>query len=393
MFLRFFATLRAEGVGCSLSEFLSLLQALQAGIGTGSVEDFYHIARAALVKDERRIDRFDRAFSICFQGVESLPSEEVLAALDLPADWLRHDFTRHLSEEERAALEGAGSIAELMERLRQRLAEQKERHAGGNKWVGTGGTSAFGAYGYNPAGVRIGQDRSIHRRAVKVWDRRDFRDYDAEAQVGPRNLQIALRSLRAWARAGAAEELDLPETIRATARQGWLDVQTRPERQNAVKVLLFLDVGGSMDDHVHAVEALFAAARAEFRHLEVWHFHNCLYEGVWKESARRWTGAVPTWDLLNRYGADWRAVFVGDAAMSPWEIEAAGGAVEHWNAEPGRVWLERACTQWPRHLWINPLPEAHWSHTQSVGMIRRIFSDRMVPMTLEGIASGTKGLR
>lgn len=393
MFLPFFDALRREGVPVSPREFLSLLQGLAAGVTGPDVEAFYHFARIALVKDERHLDRFDRAFAAAFAGLESLTAAEVLNALDLPADWLAKQAEKHLTPEEMARIQALGGFDKLMQTLRARLAEQKERHQGGNKWVGTAGTSPFGAHGYNPEGVRIGQDESRHRRAAKVWDRREFRDLDDRIEIGTRNLKVALRALRRWAREGAPEELDLDETIRATARQGWLDVATRPERRNAVKVLLFLDVGGSMDPHVKVMEELFSAARGEFRHLQVYYFHNCLYEGVWRENARRWSAQTPTWDILRRHGPDWRVIFVGDAAMSPYEITHPGGAVEHWNPEPGQTWLTRATTQWPHHLWINPEPEHRWDQAHSNRLIRGLFPGRMVPMTTEGIARGVKELR
>jgi uncharacterized protein with von Willebrand factor type A (vWA) domain len=392
MFLPFFQTLRRTGVPVSPREFLGFLEGLAAGLVTYDAEGFYHLARTAMVKDERHLDRFDRAFAECFSGLEALTPDQVLEAVDLPADWLEKLAERHLTPEEKAAVEALGGFDKLMETLRQRLAEQQGRHQGGNKWVGTAGTSPFGAYGYNPEGVRIGQGESRHQRAVKVWDRREFRNLDDQIELGTRNIKVALRRLRRWARDGAAEELDLDGTIRATAEHGWLDVQTRPERRNAVKVLLFLDVGGSMDAYVRIVEELFSAARSEFKHLKSFYFHNCLYEGVWTDNARRWTEQTATWDILRTYGSDYRCIFVGDAAMSPYEILHPGGANEHWNPEAGQVWLERACAQWPAHLWINPTPERFWDHTQSIRLIRQIFGERMVPMTLDGIARGTRAL-
>jgi len=393
MFLPFFESLRREGVPVSLREFLAFLEGMAAGLVTYDVEGFYYLARTAMVKDERHLDRFDRAFAAAFRGLEQVSEDQVLAALDLPRDWLEKLAEKHLTPEERAQIAALGGFDKLMETLRQRLAEQKGRHQGGSKWIGTAGTSPFGAYGYNPEGVRIGQDESRHQRAVKVWDRREFRNLDDQVELGTRNIKVALRALRRWAREGAAEELDLDGTIRETARNGWLDVQTRPERRNAVKVLLFLDVGGSMDPHVKVMEELFSAARAEFRHLEPFYFHNCLYEGVWRDNARRWNAQVPTWDILRTYGGDWKAIFVGDAAMSPYEITHPGGANEHWNKEAGSVWLTRACESWPQHLWINPVPEAYWDHTASTRLIGQIFGGRMVPMTLEGISRGTRMLR
>jgi len=299
---------------------------------------------------------------------------------------------KHLTDEEKREIEAMGGFDKLMETLQERLREQQGRHQGGNKWIGTAGTSPFGAYGYNPEGVRIGQKESRHRRAVKVWDKREFRNLDDNIELGTRNIKVALKRLRKWARDGAREELDLDGTIRATAEHGYLDVKTRPERRNAVKLLLFFDVGGSMDMHIRVVEELFSAARSEFKHLEHYYFHNCLYEGVWRDNRRRWDKQTSTWDVLNTYGSDYKCIFVGDASMSPYEIAYPGGANEHWNTESGQAWLERARVQWPDHLWINPVPERHWQYTQSIGMIQQIFENRMVPMTLEGIDRGMREL-
>ena len=393
MFLPFFETLRQQGVPVSPKEYLAFLEGLAAGLVTYDAEGFYYLARTAMVKDERHLDRFDRAFAESFKGLEAISADQVLEAIALPEDWLKKLAEKHLTAEERARIEALGGFDKLMETLRRRLAEQKGRHQGGNKWVGTAGTSPFGAHGYNPEGVRIGQDESRHQRAVKVWDRRDFRNLDDRVELGTRNIKVALRRLRRWARDGAAEELDLDGTIRATADHGWLDVQTRPERRNAVKVLLFLDVGGSMDPYIRVMDELFSAARAEFKHLKHFYFHNCLYEGLWTDNARRWNEQTPTWEVLRTYGPDYKAIFVGDASMSPYEILHPGGANEHWNPEAGQVWLERACTQWPNHLWINPVREDHWHYTQSIRLIRDIFGGHMVPMTLEGIARGIKELR
>jgi uncharacterized protein with von Willebrand factor type A (vWA) domain len=384
VFASFFLSLRAARVPVSLREYLTLIEATKAGLATFDVEGFYHLSRAALVKDERFFDRFDRVFAEVFRGVEAVGGAEGVAPRDIPEEWLRRLAEKHLTEEEKRLVESLGGWEKLMEALRARLAEQQGRHEGGNKWIGTAGTSPFGAFGYNPEGVRIGQDGGRHRRAVKVWDRREFRDLDDGVELNTRSMKIALRRLRRWAREGAAEELDLDGTIRATAERGFIDVKTRPERRNAAKVLLFLDVGGSMDDHVEQVERLFSAARAEFRHLEHFYFHNCLYEGVWRENRRR-DDRTPTAEVLRTYGPDWRAVLVGDASMSPYEIAQPGGSVEQWNPEPGAVWLERAFAQWPAHVWINPVPEEHWGWTHSIGMIRRLCGDRMFPMTLEGL--------
>lgn len=391
MFLPFFRALRAHGVPVSLREHLDFLAALRAGVVIYDVDGFYHLARAALVKQEGHIDRFDRAFGESFAGLEAVPTEAVLEAMDLPADWLRRGAERHLTPEERAEIEAQGGFEALMETLRQRLREQEGRHEGGSKWIGTGGTSPFGAGGYNPEGVRIGQEKGRHGRAVKVWDRREFRNLDGDAEIGTRSIKVALKRLRRWAREGAAEELDLGGTIRATAHNGYLDVRTRPERRNAVKVLLLLDVGGSMDPHVRMVEELFSAARSEFRTLETFYFHNCVYEGLWRDNRRRWTEQTPTAEILNTYGPDWACILVGDASMSPYEIAVPGGANEHWNREAGHVWLERLCAQWPRTLWINPVPEAQWGYTTSIGMVREIMGpDAMVPMTLDGLDAGMR---
>ncbi|WP_323005485.1 VWA domain-containing protein [Pseudorhodobacter sp.] len=392
MFLPFFDTLRRHGVPVSLREYLSFLEGVVAGLVTYDVDGFYYLARLTMVKDERHLDRFDQAFAASFKGLETVTPEAVIDALDLPDDWLRKLAEKHMTAEERAAVEALGGFDKLMETLKQRLEEQKGRHQGGNKWVGTAGTSPFGAYGYNPEGVRIGQKEGRHGRAVKVWDKREFKNLDDTVELGTRNIKVALKRLRKWARDGAAEELDLDGTIRATAEHGYLDVQTRPERRNAVKVLLFLDVGGSMDPYVKVVEELFSAARSEFRHLEHFYFHNCIYEGVWRDNRRRWDAQTPTWDILRTYGPDWKCIFVGDASMSPYEVLHPGGANEHWNAESGQVWLERLCQQWPAHLWINPTPERFWPHSHSIRLIRDVFGAKMVPMTLDGISRGTKGL-
>ena len=392
MFVPFFDTLRSHGVPVSLREYLAFLGGMDAGLATYDPEAFYYLARTAMVKDERHLDRFDRAFAAAFKGLENLATSDVLDALDLPKDWLEKLAEKHLTDEEKAEIEALGGFDKLMETLKERLKEQQERHQGGSKWVGTAGTSPFGAYGYNPEGVRIGQDESRHQRAVKVWDKREFRNLDDTIEIGTRNIKVALRRLRRWARDGAAEELDLDGTIRATADHGYLDVQTRPERRNAVKVLLFLDVGGSMDPFVKVVEELFSAARAEFKHLEYFYFHNCLYEGVWRDNRRRWNAQTPTAEVLRTYGSDYKCIFVGDASMSPYEIAVAGGANEHWNAEAGEVWLRRAFAQWPSHLGLNPIPERHWQYTQSIRMIQETLDGPMVPLTLEGIERGMKAL-
>lgn len=392
MFLPFFENLRRTGVPVSLREYLGFLEALAAGLATYDIDAFYLLGRTIMVKDERHLDRYDRAFSSSFSGLDKISADEVLNAVDIPREWLEKLAEKHLSAEEMAEIQSAGGFDKLMEKLRERLAEQKGRHQGGNKWIGTAGTSPFGAYGYNPEGVRIGQDKSRHQRAVKVWDKREFKNLDDSVELGTRNIKVALKRLRKWARDGADQELDIDGTIRATAEHGYLDVQTRPEKRNSVKVLLFLDVGGSMDPYIKLVEELFSAARTEFKHLEYFYFHNCLYEGVWRDNRRRWDAQTPTHDILRTYGSDYKCIFVGDASMSPYEIAYAGGANEHWNAEAGQVWLDRAREQWTSHIWLNPIPERHWGYTQSIGMIKSIFENEMYPLTLTGIESGMRAL-
>ncbi|ATG42971.1 putative protein in bacteria [Phaeobacter piscinae] len=392
MFQPFFENLRKAAVPVSLREYLTFLEGMKAGLATYDIDAFYYLARAAMVKDERNIDKFDRAFAATFSGLEAIPAEAVMEAVDIPEEWIRKMAEKHLSEEERREIEALGGFEKLMETLKERLKDQESRHQGGNKWIGTAGTSPFGAYGYNPEGVRIGQKESRHQRAVKVWDKREFKNLDGDVELGTRNIKVAMKRLRRWVREGAAEELDLSGTIRATAEHGYLDVKTRPERHNAVKVLLFLDVGGSMDPHIKVVEELFSAARSEFKHLEYFYFHNCLYEGVWRDNRRRWDAQIPTHEVLRTYGPDYKCIFVGDASMSPYEIAYPGGANEHWNPEAGQVWLERARAQWASHLWINPVPETYWPHTHSIQMIREIFADQMVPMTLAGLERGMREL-
>ncbi len=393
MFLPFFEHLRAHKVPVSMREFLAFLDGMAAGLATFDVEAFYYLARVSMVKDERNIDKFDQAFAAAFSGLENITVERVLEAVDIPEEWLRKMSEKHLTAEEKAEIEALGGFDKLMETLKERLKEQEKRHEGGNKWVGTGGTSPFGAYGYNPEGVRIGQKEGRHGNAVKVWEKREFRNLDDSVELGTRNIKVALKRLRRWARDGANEELDLNGTIRSTAEQGYLDVKTRPERRNAVKVLLFLDVGGSMDPHIKVVEELFSAARSEFKHMESFYFHNCLYEGVWRDNRRRWDAQTPTHEIIRTYGPDYRCIFVGDASMSPYEIAYPGGANEHWNPEAGSVWLNRAREQWKSNLWINPIPEKYWSYTQSITMIQEIFGqEAMVPMTLEGLSRGMKTL-
>ena len=389
MFAHFVFALRDAGVPASITEYLALLGAMRHGVADYSVEDFYYLSRATLVKDERHLDRFDQVFGHVFRGLEATSAEggdAGPAPRDLPAEWLRRMAEKHLTAEERAQVEALGGFDKLMEALQQRLAEQQGRHQGGNKWIGTAGTSPFGAYGYNPEGVRIGQDGSRHRRAVKVWDKREFRDLDDGVELGTRNIKLALRRLRRFARQGAATELDMGGTIRATAHNaGSLDLKMVPERHNAVKVLLFLDVGGSMDDHVRASEELFSAARSEFKHLQFYYFHNCPYERLWQQNHRRRDQAVPTEDVIRTYGPDYRAIFVGDATMSPYEIAAPGGSVEHWNDEPGAAWMGRLLGHWRRSAWLNPVPREYWAGAQSIGMVRGLMGDRMYPLTPGGL--------
>ena len=391
MLVRFFNDLRAGGVPVTLPEFLSLLEALEARVATLSAEEFYYLARMATVKDERHFDRFDRIFAQHFEGAEKL--FEKLTA-ELPPEWLQQLTDRLLSEEERRRVESLGGWDKLLETLRQRLLEQRERHEGGNKWIGTGGTSPFGNQGFNPEGVRMGQGASRHRRAVKVWEARDYRNLDDGVTLGTRNLKMALRRLRRFAREGAAEELDLDGTIDATARNaGLLDLKLMPERRNAVKLLLLLDVGGSMDPHVKACEELFSAARAEFRHLEYFYFHNFPYERLWKDNRRRFSAVTETLTMLRTFNADYRVVFIGDATMSPYEIEQPGGSVEHWNEESGRVWLARLVAHFPRLVWLNPEPEEHWNWTPSVEITRQLVGGRMFPLTLEGLDRAMRELK
>jgi len=392
MFIPFFLELKAARVPVSLREYLSLLEGLEADLVTWDVEGFYYLARAALVKDERHIDRFDQVFSHVFKGLEAVSGEAGVDPANLPEEWLRKLAEKHLTEEEKKLVESLGGFDKIMETLKERLKEQQGRHQGGSKWIGTAGTSPFGAYGYNPEGVRIGQHESRHRRAVKVWDKREFRNFDDSVELGTRNIKVALKRLRRWARQGAHDEFDLDGTIKSTAEHGYLDVKMRPERRNAVKLVMFFDVGGSMDDHIRVVEELFSAARAEFKHMEYYYFHNCLYESVWKDNRRRHAERIPTYDVLHTYGSDYRAIFVGDAAMSPYEIAMAGGSVEHWNEEAGAVWMQRALEKFPKSVWINPERQDRWRYTQSTQMLQQIMEGRMYPLTLKGLEEATQEL-
>ncbi|WP_376959018.1 VWA domain-containing protein [Azospirillum sp. A26] len=394
MFTSFFFDLRKAGVPVSLTEYLTLMEAMKQGTASFRVEDFYYLSRACLVKDERNLDRFDRVFGAAFKGLtEEMPAGGEVPVTDLPEEWLRKLAERFLTDEEKAQVQALGGWDKLMETLAQRLAEQKGRHQGGSKWIGTAGTSPFGAYGYNPEGVRIGQHESRHRRAVKVWDRREFKNLDDRVEIGTRNIKVALRRLRKFARSGAASELDLPGTIRATANNaGWLDLKMVPERHNTIKVLLFLDIGGSMDDHIRLVEELFSAARSEFKHLEHFYFHNCVYEGVWRDNARRHTERLSTWDVLHTYPADYKLVFVGDAAMSPYEIVYPGGSVEHWNEEAGQVWMQRLLSVYAKAVWLNPTAPQYWDYSESTRLLQRLMGGRMFPLTLEGLDGAVREL-
>jgi uncharacterized protein with von Willebrand factor type A (vWA) domain len=386
----FFFKLKEGGLPVTIKEFLTLLEALRSHLIGGSLDEFYYLARVCLVKDETQFDRYDRVFAAYFKGIAYLPAD-VLA--QIPEEWLRRNAELLLSDEEKAMIQALGGWEKLMEALRKRLEEQRGRHQGGSKWIGTAGTSPFGAYGYNPEGVRIGQQGSRNRSAVKVWDQREYRNLDDSVELGTRNIKLALRRLRRFARDGAPEELDLDDTIRSTARNaGWLDLKMIPERHNAVKVLLFLDVGGSMDDHVRVCEELFSATRTEFKHLEYFYFHNFLYESVWKDNRRRHSEKIRVWDLMHTYGHDYKLVLVGDATMSPYEIAYPGGSVEHNNAEPGTVWLKRLLDVYGHAIWLNPQPEDRWSYYDSIGMVRELMDTRMFPLTLAGLEAGMREL-
>ena len=389
MFLNFFDELRQAKVPVTLKEYLALLEGLDKHVIDMKVEEFYSLSRAILVKDERNLDKFDRVFSHAFKGLETLDPSEMA---QIPEDWLKALTEKFLTEEEKKQIEALGGWDKIMEELKKRLEEQKKRHEGGNKMIGTGGTSPFGAYGYNPEGVRMGQDKGRHGKAVKVWDKREYKNLDDQVELGTRNIKVALRRLRKWARDGAPTELDLPETIRNTAHQGWLDLVLRPERHNKVKVLIFFDIGGSMDSHIKLCEELFSAARTEFKHMDFYYFHNCLYESVWKDNRRRHNEKTPTWEVLHKYPHDYKVVIVGDATMSPYEITYPGGSVEHWNEEPGAVWLERFTRIYEHAVWLNPVPERHWEYTPSIQILKQIMSERMYPLTLEGLDKAMREL-
>jgi len=390
MLINFFLEVRRAKVPASLREFLDLLEALQHRLAFADMEEFYYLARLCLVKDERHYDKFDRAFNVYFEGIEHL--DELLQSL-IPDDWLRAEFEKHLSDEEKAKIDSLGGLEELIETFKKRMEEQKERHAGGNKWVGTGGTSPFGADGYNPEGFRIGQKTGRHGRAVKVWEKREFKDLDDSVTLGIRNIKVALRRLRKFARQGAADTLDMNDTIRSTARNaGYLDLKMVPERHNAVKVLIFFDVGGSMDPHIRECEELFSAARLEFKHMEYFYFHNFIYEGVWTQNVRRTTEVTPTWELLNKYSSDYKVIFVGDATMAPYEISHPGGSIEHWNQESGATWFQRITDHFRKVVWLNPLPEAFWAQAGSMAMARQLVDNQMYPLTVEGLEGAMKQL-
>ena len=391
MFIDFFLKLRDGGVPCSLREYLTLIEAVDGGYAEFDIEGFYYLSRAAMVKDERHLDKFDRVFGHVFKGLEA-PAEADGPAHQIPEEWLRKLSEKILTEEEKKQIEAMGGWDKLMETLKKRLEEQKKRHQGGSKWIGTGGTSPFGAFGYNPEGVRIGQDGNRNFSAVKVWDKREFKNLDDTLELGTRNIKVALRRLRRFAREGAPSELDLDGTISGTARKGYLDLQLRPERHNAVKVLIFFDVGGSMNPHVKTMEELFSAVRGEFKHLEYFYFHNFMYERVWRDNRRRHSNTMPTWDVLRTYPHDYKVIIVGDASMSPYEIVVPGGSVEHWNEEAGAVWLQRLLQVYPKTVWLNPVKRDWWEHTQSVGMVRDLMEDRMFPLTLSGLEEAMREL-
>ena len=388
MFFNFLEELRSAGISASLKEHLALLEALQADVIERNPEEFYYLARTVLVKDEALLDRFDQVFNKVFKG---LMSEFGNAQGEVPEEWLKAIAEKFLSPEEMEAIKSLGSWDEIMETLKKRLEEQQKRHEGGSKWVGTGGTSPYGNNGYNPEGVRIGGE-SKHKRALKVWEKREFANLDNTKELGTRNIKIAMRRLRKFARDGAQDELDIDATINGTARQGWLDIHMRAERRNAIKVMLFLDVGGSMDPFIKLCEELFSAATAEFKNLEFFYFHNCPYEGVWKDNRRRFAERTPMWDVLHKFPHDYKLIFVGDAAMSPYEISHPGGSVEHFNEEAGAVWVQRMVNTYPAAVWLNPTPEAHWNYSQSTKILKELLKDRMYPLTLGGLDDAMREL-
>ncbi len=390
MFTKFFHELKSAGIPVSLREYLTLMQAMDADLANRKVEDFYYLSRSSLVKDERNLDKFDRVFAHVFKGIESV-ADGVNA--EIPEEWLKLLTDRYFTEEEKQQIEALGGWDKLMETLKERLDEQQKRHQGGNKWIGTGGTSPFGSGGYNPEGVRIGNEGKRQGRAVKVWEKREYKNLDDSVELGTRNIKVALRKLRRFARQGAPDEFDLDGTIDATARAGYLDIKMRPERRNTIKVLIFFDVGGSMDPFIRISEELFSAARTEFKHMEYFYFHNCLYDFVWKDNRRRWTEKLPTWDVLHKYPHDYKVIFVGDASMSPYEITVPGGSVEYFNDEAGAVWMQRVADIYESVVWLNPVKKVSWEYTPSTQLIRELMGDRMYPLTLSGIEDAMAELR
>ncbi len=388
MLIDFFFKLKSHKLPVSIKEFLTLLEALQKGVIGSSIDDFYYLARTTMVKDESNFDKFDRAFAEFWEGIEAIPGIEA----QIPLDWLLKQAELTLSEEEKKMIEALGGWEKLMETLKKRLEEQKERHQGGNKWIGTGGTSPFGAYGFNPEGIRIGQKTSRNRSAVKVWDQREYQNLDDSVELGTRNIKVALRRLRRFARQGAPDEFDLENTITSTAKKAYLDIHMRPERRNTVKVLLLLDIGGSMDDHVKLCQEMFSACKTEFKHLEYFYFHNCLYDFVWKDNRRRHGERTRTWDLLHKYGHDYKVIFVGDATMSPYEILQPGGSIEYYNEEAGAVWLKRVTDVYQKCVWLNPEPEEIWGYRQSVQVMKELMGGRMYPTTMGGLEKAMKVL-
>lgn len=391
MFLDFFLLLKNDGLPVTIREYLTLLEALDRDVVEHSVDDFYYLSRSVLIKHEQHLDRFDQLFGFFFQGMELIDTEEFR---QIPEDWLRKNFENYLSEEEKQMIKSMGGLEELMKRMKELMEQQKKRHQGGNKWIGTGGTSPFGAYGYNPAGIRIGQDGSRHRRAVKVWDKREFKDLDDSVELQTRNMKMVLRRLRVLTREGLKDEIDLDRTIEKTSKNaGYLQLEMVPPKKNNVKVLMFFDIGGSMDDHIELCSRLFSAAKYEFKHLEFYYFHNCIYERVWKNNARRWQESIPTFEVLHKYNSDYKCIIVGDASMSPWELMYKNGSVEHNNEEPGFTWLKRVKDQFPYLVWLNPVPREDWKYTQSIEMLREFTEDRMFPMTLSGLYKAIRALK
>lgn len=387
MFIDFFLTLKKHKVPCSLRELLDLIALLKAGVVFANVDDFYNLAKIVMVKDEIHYDKYDNAFAEYFKGIESIDVFDQI----LPEDWLRKEFEKHLSQEEKDQLKSLGGLEQLMKTLKERLEEQKKRHAGGDKWIGTGGTSPFGAYGYNPEGIRVGQDKNRNKSAVKVWDKREFKNFDQDRELGTRNIKLALKKLRKFARTGASEKLDIQNTISSTAKNGGLlDVHMEPERHNAVKVLMFFDIGGSMDDYIHTCEELFSAAHTEFKHLKFFYFHNCLYEKVWQDNTRRYHETIDLEEIIRTFGSDYKVIFVGDATMGPYEIVAPGGSVEHWNEKPGAEYMNRLLSHFNKVAWLNPQPESHWPYHHSISIIQQLLNNKMYPLTVDGIGRAIK---